>query len=120
MYSYILMIGSVVVALDARTTFLIYSIACEQYPVIAVDSAVPVTRPGGTPSGRLQVLLAMGTERQLLALKQLHSQQVNALQRAFVAELTAHLPTVPVFESCCTYCISRCFNISLGVVRSLP
>lgn len=68
----------------------------DQYPVIAVDSAVPVTRPGGAPSGRLQVLLAMGTERQLLALKQLHSQQANALQRAFIAELTAPLPSVPV------------------------
>ena len=54
------MIGSVIVALDARTAFLIHSIACEQYPVIAVDSAVPVTRPGETPSGRLSAVASMG------------------------------------------------------------
>ena len=84
--------------------------------MIAVDSAVPVTRPGGTPVGRLQVLLAMGSERQLLALKQLHSQQVNALQRAFVAELTAPLPSVPVLE--CFGCLK--YSILMHVLKYTP
>ena len=69
-----------------------------QYPLIAVDSAVPITRLGGSAGGtafgvggfgagggHLQVLLAMGTERQLLTMKQLHTQQMAQLHQAMLA-----------------------------------
>lgn len=69
----------------------VYFFYFSQYPVLAVDGYLPISNPlTGRKAGELKVLLAMGTQQQIMALDTLKVVSQATQQRSGVSETYPH------------------------------